>query len=411
MSKRSARAAFGGSDTKKFKQSTLGFEDKLSASGNWNESSNLLIYKDPNAKPSSKVLALDLDGTIITTASGRVFAVNANDWKLLSPKITDILKKYTDDGFAIVIISNQGGLEKDSNRRIPEFKMKFNSIAAKLGVPLRGYFATSNDRLRKPRIGMWETLESDNDGIDINLMESIYCGDAAGRDARGNVKKDHSHCDRLFALNVGITFKTPEELWDGNDTGYSTYPLLFDVTKFRDSFDDGVDPVPSTLKDLKSSVLVIMVGFPASGKSTFCNNYLQNIGFQIVSRDTIKDMKKCISTCQNLLKSGSSVVIDNTNVDASSRSSFLNVAKNLGIPAYACVLKTSLDHARHNEVFRQITCKDHSKISSMVFNMMKSKYQAPTKKEGFTDIFEIPFIPKHSSQTHRELYFQHLLEK
>nr|CDS25821.1 bifunctional polynucleotide [Hymenolepis microstoma] len=394
-------------ETKKFKQSTL----DVSASMNWNEGSNLLTYKDSNFKSSSKVLALDLDGTIITTASGKVFAANVNDWKLLSPKIPSILKNYIDDGFAIVIISNQGGLAKDSDRRIPEFKTKFNAIGAKLGIPLRAYFSIFDDYLRKPRIGMWETLESDNDGIEINRNESIYCGDAAGREARGKTKKDHSHCDRLFALNVGITFRTPEELWDGNYAAYFTYPLLFDVTKFRDSFDESVDPVPSALKDLKSPVLVIMVGFPASGKSTFCSQYLQNMTFQIVSRDTIKDMKKCVEKCQDLLKSGLSVVIDNTNVDIASRSPFLKVAKNLTIPAYACVLKTSLDHARHNEIFRQITCKGHSKISSMVFNMMKNKYQAPTKEEGFTNIFEIPFIPKHSSQTHKELYFKHLLEK
>ncbi|VDO12883.1 unnamed protein product [Rodentolepis nana] len=353
MPKRSAFVNNNNNEAKKL-QSTL----DVSASANWTEGSNLLIYNYSNVKPSSKL-----------------------------------------------------GLAKESDRRIPEFKAKFTAVCAKLDIPLRGYFSTSDDNLRKPRIGMWETLESDNDGIEINRNESIYCGDAAGREAQGKKKKDHSHCDRLFALNVGITFKTPEELWDDNYATYFTYPLLFDIAKFRDSFDDTIDPVPSALKDLKSPVLVIMVGFPASGKSTFCGKYLQNAGFQIVSRDTIKDMKKCVEKCQALLKSGLSVVIDNTNVDTASRSSFLQVAKNLMIPVYACVLKTSFDHARHNEIFRQITCKGHSKISIMVFNMMKNKYQVPTKEEGFTDVFEIPFIPKHSSQTHGELYFKHLLEK
>lgn len=68
----------------------------------------------------------------------------------------------------------------------------------------------------------------------------------------------------------------------------------------------------------------------------------------------MKDMKKCVSKCQELLKAGLSVVVDNTNIDAASRSSFLEIAKNLGVPAYACVLQTSLHHARHNEVVRSL---------------------------------------------------------
>ncbi|KAM7534241.1 hypothetical protein Aperf_G00000118449 [Anoplocephala perfoliata] len=410
MPKRKSSSAEENIGTKKFKQAALEFGSKSPMTGSWVDAPNLLIYRDPNAKPSSKVLALDLDGTIITTASGRTFAANANDWKLLSPKIPTVLKKYADDSYAVVILSNQGGLDKEPARRVPEFKAKFTAIIDKLGIPLRAYFATADDRLRKPRIGMWEALELDNDGIEINRMESIYCGDAAGRVGQGKAKKDHSHCDRLFALNLGVAFKTPEELWDGKSGSYTTYPLLFDVSKLRDS-SRAEDPVPSALKNVKSPAVVLMVGYPASGKSTFCNEYLKDLGFQIVSRDTIKDMKKCVSKCQELLEAGSSIVVDNTNVDAASRSSFLQIAKKLGVPAYACVLQTSLDHARHNEVFRQITCKNHSKISSLVFNMMKSKYQTPKKQEGFEDIFEIPFVPKLSSPAYRELYFQHLLEK
>lgn len=50
-----------------------------------------------------------------------------------------------------------------------------------------------------------------NGGVKIDLGESMYIGDAAGRPAEGKKKKDFSFSDRLFALNVGLKFYTPEE--------------------------------------------------------------------------------------------------------------------------------------------------------------------------------------------------------
>lgn len=52
-----------------------------------------------------------------------------------------------------------------------------------------------------------------NQSIKIDKNESIFVGDAAGRPANkiNKTKKDHSSADRLFAMNIGIKFYTPEE--------------------------------------------------------------------------------------------------------------------------------------------------------------------------------------------------------
>ena len=49
--------------------------------------------------------------------------------------------------------------------------------------------------------------------MEIDLAESFYCGDAAGREKNWAPKKnkDHSIADRLFAMNITLNFKTPEE--------------------------------------------------------------------------------------------------------------------------------------------------------------------------------------------------------
>ena len=55
-----------------------------------------------------------------------------------------------------------------------------------------------------------------NENIEVDLSQSIYVGDAAGRPEIPKVKKkDFSTSDRLFALNIGLNFKTPEEMFLG----------------------------------------------------------------------------------------------------------------------------------------------------------------------------------------------------
>lgn len=48
------------------------------------------------------------------------------------------------------------------------------------------------------------------------MEKSFFCGHEAGRPAGFNsngkpIQKDYSCCDRLFAINIGIKFYTPEE--------------------------------------------------------------------------------------------------------------------------------------------------------------------------------------------------------
>lgn len=60
---------------------------------------------------------------------------------------------------------------------------------------------------------MWKVLEEHNGGIQIDKTKCIYVGDAAGRPENKIIKrkKDHSLADRLFAINLGLEFYTPEE--------------------------------------------------------------------------------------------------------------------------------------------------------------------------------------------------------
>ena len=51
--------------------------------------------------------------------------------------------------------------------------------------------------------------------MEIDMKQSFYCGDAAGRPARNGVKKDFSDADLKFGAKIGLKFHTPESFFLG----------------------------------------------------------------------------------------------------------------------------------------------------------------------------------------------------
>ncbi|VDN16864.1 unnamed protein product [Dibothriocephalus latus] len=146
------------SKTKKLRQTVLGDGKKGLDFASWSVTDSLAIFTPPNTKNSSKVLALDMDGTIIVPASGRVFPKDANDWKLMLTNIPEVLKRYDNEGFKVVILSNQSSFKKDRSK-LPEFQVKVQEVVAKLGLPIQVFLSLQDDMNRKPRTGLWQALE------------------------------------------------------------------------------------------------------------------------------------------------------------------------------------------------------------------------------------------------------------
>jgi bifunctional polynucleotide phosphatase/kinase len=144
--------------------------------------------------------------------------------------------------YLVAIVSNQGGISlkpdpktiKSDQKRLADFKAKVSAVLNQLDIPISVYAATARDQYRKPRTGMWHEIldDYDLDGADaVDLENSLFVGDAGGREALAGGVKDHSCVDRLailfsktvchcvvvlriardFAANVGLPFHTPEE--------------------------------------------------------------------------------------------------------------------------------------------------------------------------------------------------------
>jgi bifunctional polynucleotide phosphatase/kinase len=87
--------------------------------------------------------------------------------------------------------------------------------------------------------------------------------------------------------------------------------------------------------------LVMFVGSPASGKSSFAQKHLVSKGYGYVNGDTLGSGAKCIKACRAFLAEGKSVVVDNTNPMPKSRSDYLSLAASAKVPARCFVFDAS----------------------------------------------------------------------
>ncbi|KAG8140206.1 putative Bifunctional polynucleotide phosphatase-kinase protein [Naja naja] len=348
----------------------------------WEDQGKLLVFTKKGLVSSTKVAGFDLDGTLITTQSGKVFPISPDDWRILYPEVPHKLKQLQSEGYKLVIFTNQLGIGRGRLR--PEiFKAKVEAVIERLGVPLQVFVATNSGIYRKPVLGMWDYLCKK--AMDV-FISFFCCIDAAGRPANwapGQKKKDFSCSDRLFALNAGLLFHTPEEYFLGWKQALFALPD-FDP-RAVDPKAQLYDP-PSASLISSSSELVVAVGFPAAGKSTFLKKHLVSVGYAYINQDTLGSWKKCVALCETSLQAGKSVVVDNTNPELESRRRYTECAKK----------------AR----FREMTEKEHVPVNNIVLNTYKSKYVEPSLEEGFSEILKINFVPQFTDSKLESLYRQ-----
>ena len=261
----------------------------------------------------------------------------------------------------------------------------------------------------------------------IDIKQSFYCGDAAGRTKKvSDGKKDFSCSDRLFAMNLDLQFYTPEQFFLGRKSVEDFKLPDFNPMGLEKRF-KGLETKNQKLShllegNLKNVTLlsikpevIMMIGVQGSGKSTIASQWLAKAhpSYVVLSNDKLGGRDKTIAALKSNLKSGNSCVIDNTHVDVEARRKFLEVVKEFKYPVRAFVMTTTFDHAKHNNIFREIidTSKEHAKIGEPLLHQFKNKYQAPTKEEGFDEVVKINFVPEFLYEQHRQIYFKYLQEK
>lgn len=293
----------------------------------------------------------------------------------------------------------------ESAKRYAQFKAKLDAITKILNVPLLLYAATGHDVFRKPRPGMFQELNRDlkaldddttPEGVKIKMEDSFFVGDAAGRSGttNGPLKKsvtDHSSSDRKFAQNINFKFFTPEEFF------LSAKPQEFVI--------DGFDP--STYKDpikkdhlferLAAQEIVLFVGSPAAGKSSYYSTFLKPLGYTRINQDTLKTRQNCLAAAKTALAEGKSVCVDNTNANIETRSHWISLAREAdNVPVRVVFFTADVTLCQHNNAVRAFNPKPNEEkrelLPAVAFTSWTSRYQKPAMEEGFSDIKEVEFL-------------------
>jgi bifunctional polynucleotide phosphatase/kinase len=334
-----------------------GFQEEINSNGH-----NLYWY-EPNANKQAddiKILGMDLDWTLIRPIKGKIHPLDENDWQFLydAKYMRAIYDKIT-AGYKLVIFTNQGGLLSNkkngsgSKMDVEGFKNRWHIILERLEKefnikPLMLIASLYDDFNRKPCCGMWEFLEEmmmTTHGLKIDRSSSLYIGDMAGR------KGDHLASDLLFAMNLDVEFQVPEVFYgiEGFElAGNKTASLIKNVLEDERVFNPKMvkipkriskinaatrDEIQAVLQDGHTQSLVIFVGSPASGKSSWYDINLKGLsksGLELVhlGMDTFNGtLAKFYKEVEAELKKGKNVVVDNTNGSSKARGKLATLAK------------------------------------------------------------------------------------
>ncbi|KAK5222101.1 DNA kinase/phosphatase Pnk1 [Exophiala xenobiotica] len=398
----------------------------------WRTVNNSLIVGryDPSIVPPQsqtlpvKIAAFDLDDTIIVPNTGSKWARSATSWKWWDPSVPGRLKQLYDEGYLVIILSNQGNISLKDNPKslqrdaasLNNLKQQVGSIFRRLDLPVSLYAATGQDRYRKPRVGMWEEMLEDYDLLAegaVDMANSFYIGDAAGREKTDRRRKDHATSDRDLAANIGIRFLTPEEFFRNEST--EAYEHVFVPAKVLEEprAQDATTPAPFTKRSPQE--LVIFCGSPGAGKSTFYWDVLQPLSYERVNQDILKTRDKCIKKAKELLDAGRSVAVDNTNADVETRRYWVNIAREYNVPIRCVRFTASSRLAEHNDAVRALNPEimnpeKRTMLPGIAFRSFVQRLQEPTLKEGFEEIYKVGFEFK-GTEEQKKLWSRYWVSK
>ncbi|KAK4058322.1 Golgi transport complex subunit 4 [Microbotryomycetes sp. JL221] len=371
-------------------------------------------------EPAKKVLALDIDGTLITTKTGNNFPRDETDWKFWDLAVTRKLDQARQQGFSIVFFSNQATKPVKQE----QFKIKMRHIGERLRLtghdfPFKCYAAFGYDKFRKPAPGMWDAfISSPAAHPALDLAQSKFVGDAAGRLHRGLPRKrDHSDSDRKFAMNIGLTFMTPEEFFlDGKaDPEFDLLgwdPRTYDHTRplYLPTHVPLATPFPEFGQ--RQPEVVIFVGPPGAGKTTLYQTHFAPLDYAHVLRpsadhdsaidddqnqDTLKTRQKCLDAVRQHLSTTPprSCVVDNTSPSLSVRSEYINLVRNEFPQAQVRIVyfDAPIELGRHNSAYRAMDdSSGRGALPDIAFSTYRSRFEMPKQEvEDFDMIHTVSF--------------------
>jgi bifunctional polynucleotide phosphatase/kinase len=289
------------------------------------------VVLQPKISRRSKFAIFDFDWTIVKPKEGRKFPKDVDDWQYIRESVPRIVKKYAKD-HQIVIVTDQSKAWKIE---------QIQHVLADLEVEATVIIGV---KTQKPDTALFNKVFPKYDPEKL-----FYVGDAAGREG------DWSDKDKLFASNLGIKFFSPEEI----------FPL------------DPVKALPKNAAAIKKREVVIMMGYPASGKSTIAKGL---DGYYRVDGDSLKTAAAMVKDAKKHVAE-QSIVFDSTAGTKERRGEFVKFAKEHDLPVRVFWVQTSIDESMERNKQRALT--GIKKIPDIAFYMFRKKFEEPSEDEGF----------------------------
>lgn len=276
-----------------------------------------------------KLAVFDVDWTLIKPKEGRTFPKDRDDWQWTYDSVEETLRNYAID-YQIVFVTDQSKAWKVA--MIDDIIQILNINVIRI--------ISMNKETNKPNRTLFDSYIKS-----YNKKASFYVGDAGGDVG------DWSDVDKMFAENIGVQFYKPEDIFPTSDTYYN-----YDIE------------IP------RGKEILIMVGYPGSGKSTFCE---QLTNYHTIHGDVFKTPEKMIKEARKY--PDKSIIFDATNGTVVKRAKYIDYAKSIGLPVRIVWISTDIDTSISNIAKRVKNGGNH--VSKIALYTYRKNFEEPTVNE------------------------------
>ena len=285
---------------------------------------------DLQPSPHTQLALFDFDGTLVKAKEGRPHPLDVDDWEFRRESVPTVLREFA-TRYRLVIVTDQSKPWKVDQIR---------AVMTHLGLSPTLLIAGSKEHY-KPATVLFDQAFPDVDKSRI----AFYVGDAAGR------PQDWSDCDKVFAERIGAPLRVPEEV----------FPLAFPPPR----------PIPVNGKGV-----VILVGFPASGKTTVAKTLT---GHHRVDGDLFKTVPGMLKDARAHV-AASSIVFDCTGSTKKKRAEFIQFAKDHGLPVRILWVTTSMETSMEQN--KERAYRNGAYVPPVAFYVYRKNLEPPTEEEG-----------------------------
>ena len=133
--------------------------------------------------------------------------------------------------------------------------------------------------------------------------------------------------------------------------------------------------------------IIIFIGIPASGKSTFYEQYFAATHIHI-SLDILHTRNQENRMLEKTLTSGKSCVIDNTNVTAAERAKYIEAGKRYEYKVIGYYFRSSIDECR----IRNDRRHGRKQVPEVAMRNKAAHLERPSMQEGFDELYYVKIV-------------------